>query len=75
MKQVSGHNYPPPSSGTAYYVPAGATQETVNIQSYSKDNVCNPASTTWTGVPVYLNEPSITGVTNADLVGDLKVGF
>jgi hypothetical protein len=64
-----------PSTGTAYYVPAGAAQKTVNIQSYTKDDICNSASTTWSGVPVYLNEPSITGVSNADLMGDLKVGL
>ena len=64
-----------PSTGTAYYVPAGALQKAVNIQSFTKDNVCNPANYTGSGVPVYLNDPGITGISKADLVGDLKVGF
>ena len=65
-----------PSTGTAYYVPAGSIPETVTIQSYTNgSNVCQGGSGTWQGVKVYLNEPTITGITNSDFVGDLKVGF
>jgi hypothetical protein len=64
-----------PSPGTAYYVPAGSTKEVVTFQSQIKDNICQAFSSSTFGVKVYLNDASITGITNTDFVGEIKLGF
>jgi len=65
-----------PALGTLYYVQAGTVTETITIESLMMDGVCS-----LTNVPnvdaakVFVNEPTLTGVTKNDFIGDVTVGF
>lgn len=65
-----------PALDTLYYVQAGTVTETITIESSMRDGVCTLRSEpNVNAAKVFVNEPTITGVTKNDFIGDVTVGF
>ena len=65
-----------PAPDTLYYAQAGTVIENITPVSSTLGGVCSTASGAITdAVKVYVNEPTITGVTQSDFIGEVSIGF
>ena len=65
-----------PALGTLYYVQAGTVTETITIESSMNGGICTVnTEPNINAAKVFVNEPTLTGVTKNDFIGDVTVGF
>ena len=65
-----------PAPNTLYFAQAGTPIESITINSENRFGACNTKPAILAeGVSVIVNDPTLTGVTHSDFVGELTLGF